>query len=59
MNKNYQTPCMQSADTLCGNLLATSWEMQDNDGNTEDGFGIVEGDPEGGLGAKPRYSLWD
>ncbi len=33
-------------------LMVTSWEVQDGDGNKEDDFGVVEGDPEGGLSSK-------
>ena len=40
-------------------LMVTSWEVQDGDGNKEDDFGVVEGDPEGGLSSKQRWSLWD
>lgn len=60
MKKTYHTPSLAAYETIAAaNLMATSWEMQDNDGEKEDDFGIIEGDPDGGLSSKPRWSLWD
>lgn len=58
--KAYITPCLHHTEGIeHPSLMATSWEMQDDNGNPEDDFGIIEGDPEGGLSSKPRWSLWD